>query len=62
MSTPAACQALVRELEADQHTYPDLGHWLYSGPPAISLVGDVPSLDYSEPWASPLLVPPEAED
>ncbi len=58
MSAPAACQALVRELGADQHTYPDLGHWLYSGPPAPSLVGDV------HRWiirtlGEPLLVPPE---
>ena len=61
MNSPAACQALVRRLGADQHTYPDLGHWLYSGPSAIALVGDV------HRWiirtlGEPLLIPPEEEE
>ncbi len=61
MSSAAACRALVHAFGADQHSYPDLGHWLYSGPSAIALVRDV------HRWiirtlGEPLLVPPEEDN
>jgi pimeloyl-ACP methyl ester carboxylesterase len=61
MSSAAACEWLAAHLQADQHTYPDLGYWLYSGPSAITLVTDV------HRWiiralGEPLLVPPDEED
>ncbi len=61
MSSAAACRAMGHAFGADHHTYPDLGHWLYSGPSAIALVRDV------HRWiirslSEPLLVPLEEED
>ena len=61
MSSAAACEWLVAHLQADQHIYPDLGYWLYSGPSAIRLVTDVHRW-IIQALGEPLLVPPEDEE
>ena len=61
MSSATACEWLVAHLQADQHTYPGLGYWLYSGPSAISLVTDVHRW-IIQALGEPLLVPPEEDE
>ena len=61
MSSAGAGDWLVDHLQADQHTYPDLGYWLYSGASAITLSTDVHRW-IIQALGEPLLVPPEEED
>ena len=60
MVASPAVRRFAATLHADEHPYASQGHWLLSGPPAATLVGDV------HRWlihtlGDPLLLPPEEE-
>lgn len=61
MSSSAACRWLTHHLQAQEHVYPDHGHWLYSGPIGVTLAADVHRW-LIQSLGQPLLIPPEDED
>ena len=61
LSSKAACRWLARHLRAQEHVYPDHGHWLYNGPIGAKLAADVHRW-LIQTLGQPLLIPPEDED